>query len=315
MKNFTRKLTYITFFIVFHTTLQTYAQSTAEYIITFNSVWESTAVDPINGNSTAAIPGNAHWSNLVGTTHNSNYTMVEMGTLASLGIKDVAERGLNNNLLAEINLQISNGNANQWLQESFSPFAAVSSATLNNVIVSSDFPLLSLVSMIAPSPDWMIAINAINLRDGNIWRDEIIIPLFPYDAGTDSGTTYGAADSPTNPAEPIGILINDGQFNANPIGTMSINLNQVLHIDENEIDNVLLHPNPTHGMLQISTSNNNALKKASVFDVLGKQVLQFKVPHQNSVNKLDLTELNKGVYLIKIELENGAIQTKRIVLQ
>ncbi|OUS02548.1 hypothetical protein A9Q86_03325 [Flavobacteriales bacterium 33_180_T64] len=292
-----------------------FAQSTASYNITFTSDWENEIIDPIKGNSTIAIPGNAHWSNLVGTTHNSNYTMVEMGTLASTGIKDVAELGNNDALMTEVNTQITNENADQWLQQSFSPFAAISSATLSNVVVNSDYPLLSLVAMIAPSPDWMIAINSINLRDGNTWKNEIILQLFPYDAGTDSGTTYTAANQVTVPNfEPISVLINEGPFNAKPIGTMTISLNQVLSIDEHNANQALLYPNPSNGIITINTSSANSLKQAFVYDVLGKEVA--RIENKNSKNQINynLTSLNKGIYLVRMVLQDGSQSTKKLVI-
>lgn len=289
----------------------TFAQSTASYNITFSSVWENETVDPINGNSTAPIPGNAHWSDLVGATHNSNYKMVEMGALASVGIKNVAESGVNGPLMAEVN---GDPNANQWLQQGFSPFAAISSATLSNVVVSSDYPLLSLVAMIAPSPDWMIAINSINLRDGNAWRNEVIIPLFPYDAGTDSGTMYSSANMVTSPFQPISALINQGPFNDKPIGTMTITLNQVLSVDEQNLTEVSLYPNPSSGIINISTSHANPLKEATIYDVLGKRVARIEHNSSNNHASLDLRRLNKGVYLIRMLLDDGALSTKKVVI-
>ncbi|MFK7782140.1 spondin domain-containing protein [Psychroserpens sp.] len=283
--------------------------------MTFSSVWENETVDPINGNSTTAIPGNAHWSNLVGATHNSNYSLVEMGTLASIGIKDVAERGDNDELMAEVMNEINTtGNADQWLQESFSPFAAISSATIDGIVVSSDFPLLSLVSMIAPSPDWMIAINSINLREGGTWNNEIIIPLFPYDAGTDSGSNYTSSNQATIPAEPISVVINQSPFNAKPIGTITITLDQVLNIANEELLKVTLSPNPSNGLIKISTSGANILKEASVFDVLGKQVAVLKNTNLESNLNMDLTKFNKGIYLVRLELKDGSMTTKRVVL-
>ncbi|WP_299333979.1 spondin domain-containing protein [uncultured Psychroserpens sp.] len=311
MKNITlvlKPLIYLSL-LCFVTTVM--AQSTASYNITFSSDWENETVDPVKGNSTAPIPGNAHWSNLVGTTHNSDYTMVRMGMLASTGIKNVAEAGNNTALMNEIN---STGDANQWLQQGFSPFAAISSATLSNVVVSTDYPLLSLVSMIAPSPDWMIAIDAINLRDGNTWRNEIIIPLFPYDAGTDSGTMYGSPNQVTTPFQPISVLINQGPFNDKPIGTMTITLNQVLSVDEQSLTEVAVYPNPTNGILNIRTSNANPLKMASIYDVLGKQVVSLQNTNSRIENNLDLTALNKGVYLVRIEFQDGSSSTKKVIL-
>ena len=290
-----------------------FAQSTASYNITFSSNWATETADPVKGNSTTAIPGNAHWSNLVGATHNSNYTMVEMGTLASVGIKNVAEFGANTALMTEVN---NEPNANQWLQQGFSPFAAISSATLSNVVVNSDYPLLSLVSMIAPSPDWMIAINSVNLRDGNTWRDEIILDLFPYDAGTDSGTTYTAGDQPTTPSfVPVSSLINVSPFNDKPIGTMTITLNQVLSVDEADINQVVLYPNPSNdGIFNINTTRSNALKEANVYDVLGKKVSRIENKNSDDQIRMDLSSLNKGIYLVRLVLEDGSESTKKVVI-
>ena len=311
MKKITLALKPLIFLLLFLPTTVAFAQSTASYTITFSSNWENETVDPINGNSTALIPGNAHWSDLVGATHNSNYKMLEMGALASVGIKNVAEGGVNGPLMTEVN---GDPNANQWLQQGFSPFAAISSATLSNVVVNSDYPLLSLVSMIAPSPDWMIAINSINLRDGNTWKNEIIIPLFPYDAGTDSGTMYTSGDVVTTPFEPISALINEGPFNDKPIGTMTITLNQVLSVDEQNLTEVTLYPNPSNGIININTSNANPLKVATVYDVLGKQVARLEQNNSNNQASFDLRRLNKGIYLVRMVLKDGALSTKKVVI-
>lgn len=293
----------------------TFSQSAASYNITFTSHWETETIDALNGNSTAAIPGNAHWSNLVGATHNSNYTLVQTGTLASTGVKNVAELGNNNALFSEVNTQITNGTADQWLQEPFSPFDNISSATLSNVVVNSDFPLLSLVSMIAPSPDWMIAVNSINLREGDSWKNDIVISLFPHDAGTDSGASYTANNQPTQPnPEPISVLINQGPFNAKPIGTLSISLNEVLNIVDQDLTNVNVYPNPSNGIIKITTSNNNILREVRVFDILGKRITSFNNQHIDSTFTLDLSALNKGIYILRLESQDGSQSTKRIVL-
>lgn len=314
MNNFTLTSKFLLFIVLLGHLSLARAQSTASYDITFNSVWENEIVDPVNGNSTASIPGNAHWSNLVGTTHNANYTMVQMGTLASTGIKNVAELGNNTALMAEVNAQITAGNADQWLQEGFSPFAAISSATLSNVVVSSDYSLLSLASMIAPSPDWMIAINAVDLRDGNSWRSSITIPLFPYDAGTDSGANYGSANQPTVPAVAITSLINSGPFNSNPIGTLTITLNQVLSVDENAIESVSIYPNPSNGEFTLQSKASNPVTSIQVYDVLGKLTNTIQNTELKTDYKLNLAELDQGIYMLRLTYQNGTTSVNRVIL-
>jgi hypothetical protein len=70
---------------------------------------------------------------------------------------------------------------------------------------------------------------------------------------------------------------------------------------------ISVYPNPTAGILHYNNIPN--LKHITVFDLNGKQ-------HFCSIDKLghliDLSELNKGIYLLKFETKQGSI-VKRIV--
>ena len=57
--------------------------------------------------------------------------------------------------------------------------------------------------MIAPSPDWFVGVDSLNLYENGSFVDEKVVTLFAYDAGTDSGTNYTSPDDPTDPPEPI----------------------------------------------------------------------------------------------------------------
>tara|TARA_B100000809_G_scaffold215722_1_gene221044 strand:- start:43 stop:993 length:951 start_codon:yes stop_codon:yes gene_type:complete len=292
-----------------------FAQSKASYTVSFTSVWDTETNDPVKGNSTMTLPVNAHWSDLVGATHNSSSRLLEMGNLASLGIKNVAEVGSNGQIMSEVQTLINAGNADQFLQADFDDFAARTTATLTNIEVSEDFSLLSLVSMIAPSPDWMIAVDGIDLRDGNTWVNEIIIPLFPYDAGTDSGMFYTSTNQATTPNfEPISVLINEGPFNAKPIGTLRITFNQLLSLDSQNITEVRLYPNPSKGDITIKTSSSNSLNRALVYDILGKQVASVQNSTSEHELQMNLAHLNKGVYLVILILKDDSQSTKKVII-
>jgi len=65
-------------------------------------------------------------------------------------------------------------------------------------------PLMSMVTMIAPSPDWFSGVNDFDMRTTSmggagtdpVWLGSITLDTFPWDSGTDSGDTYlsGNAD-------------------------------------------------------------------------------------------------------------------------
>ena len=64
--------------------------------------------------------------------------------------------------------------------------------------------LMSLVSMLGPSPDWFVGVNSLNLCLRNCsWASEIVLPLSLWDAGTDSGRTYTSPNEPSIPHDRI----------------------------------------------------------------------------------------------------------------
>jgi len=64
--------------------------------------------------------------------------------------------------------------------------------------------LMSLVSMLGPSPDWIVGVSALELCLRNCsWFENKTLNLYPWDAGTDSGITYMSTNDVTSPREKI----------------------------------------------------------------------------------------------------------------
>jgi len=79
----------------------------------------------------------------------------------------------------------------------------------------------------------------------------------------------------------------------------------LLDIAENDIANYRLLPNPTKNVLLIKTSNT--IEKIEVYTLLGQLV----ITNHNSKN-IDLRQLSKGIYLIKVHSNNIIISEKII---
>ena len=63
---------------------------------------------------------------------------------------------------------------------------------------------MSLLSMLGPSPDWIVGVSALELCLKNCsWVNEKVMNLYLWDAGTDSGVTYLSPNAPTIPQERI----------------------------------------------------------------------------------------------------------------
>ena len=307
MKIFTFQLKFLV--IVFLISSECFSQSTATYDISLTTTWNVT--------EHSSVPGNAHWSDLIGATHNTANEFVELGQLATVGIKNVAESGSNAAITSEINAAITAGNANQLLQNGFSTFGAISSAGFTDIIVSEDFPLITLVSMVAPSPDWFIAINSLNLRnDSNTdWKNTFTVDVFTYDSGTDSGTNYTSGNQVTNPAQPIS-MINGFPVNGNKMATITFTLKSVLSIDDfNSVDSINIYPNPSRGIISITNTIN--LNTIEVYNVLGNLVKQVNLENNYNINKfnLNLTDLNSGIYITKLIDNQGKSKTQKLIIE
>ncbi len=193
-------------------TITAYGQTTATYDIVFTSNWEAHG----------ALPNNAHFTRLVGATHNSNITFLEMGGFATPGVELVAELGSNGQFSNEVTSAINANNADQFINGPDLFFNGPSrTITISDLQVDANFPLVTLASMIAPSPDWFVAVNSVSLLDANNqWISEITMDIFPYDAGTEEGSTYSLNNPATNPHERISSLRGIAPFNSQKIGTL-----------------------------------------------------------------------------------------------
>ena len=70
------------------------------------------------------------------------------------------------------------------------------------VTVDDTHPMVSLVAMIAPSPDWFAAVSDVNLMENGSWVASKTVDATAWDSGGDDGTTYLADDKDNNPKKP-----------------------------------------------------------------------------------------------------------------
>ena len=185
---------------------------TATYRIDFSATWSS-STHPTN------FPGGAHWSPLIGAVHSSRASFWEMGETSSPGMESMAESGATGTLTGEINDQIPN---NALSVVSGSGSSSPGSVRIRDIVVRLDHPLVTLVSMIAPSPDWFAGVTGLSLLNGvGQWADTRQIVLFPLDAGTDDGTSYTAGNANTSPKQPIYSLRGINPFSRARVATLT----------------------------------------------------------------------------------------------
>ena len=184
----------------------------ASYRIVFNATWSS-STHPTN------FPGGAHFSPLIGAVHNDSVSFWAVGETSSPGIESMAETGATGILTSEIRATIPKSARSVINGRGI---GSPGSATIQRVTVTLDFPLVTLVTMIAPSPDWFVGVSGMSLQDGlGQWVDELQIVLYPYDSGTDDGTSYTSGNDDSSPKQPIRSLKGVNPFSDAQIGTFT----------------------------------------------------------------------------------------------
>jgi len=189
---------------------------TAGYTVTVNATWSS-ETHPED------FPPNAHFSSFAGAIHNGNVSFWQADSIASEGVKQIAEEGLPDVFLQEVSAAIDDSAA----------FSVVESEGINNppgsisfeIQVTRQFPLVTLITMIAPSPDWFTGVSGQNLFSDGDWIENLQADLLAYDAGTDSGEDFTAPDSLTTPPQPI-LLLDFGADSLNKFGEIIFQRNQ-----------------------------------------------------------------------------------------
>jgi len=182
-------------------------EATARYSIEFQAAW-SRSTHPTD------FPSNPHFSGLIGATHDGRVSFWAAGAPASEGIRRMAERGSKSPLSDEIEAAMKAGTAEFLLSGdgvSLSP-----GAVSLEFSIAREHSLVTLVTMVAPSPDWFTGVRNLNLVDTarGAWMSELTVDVYPWDAGTDSGATFTSADVETVPRAPV-FQITGAPFAAN----------------------------------------------------------------------------------------------------
>jgi hypothetical protein len=142
-------------------------------------------------NHPGAFPFESHFSWFGGTTHNDQVSFWQEGEPTSPGMTQMAETGRTDILMDEVGVAIQAATSDQKLsyQWWFCPSGTTADRCDEKTVefdVDSDFPRVTMVSMLGPSPDWFIGVSGLPLRENGQWRQEVVVELPPFDGGTRS---------------------------------------------------------------------------------------------------------------------------------
>ena len=288
------------------------AQDTATYTVTFDATWSATTHPD-------GFPGDPHFSPVVGAVHGSGARLWQAGELASPGMEDMAETGRTGLLVGEAEALVSTGSVREAVTGGWIP-TSPGSVTLT-VQVTREHPLVTLVSMLAPSPDWFVGTESLDLRDGDGWAEEVSVALTVWDAGTDSGADYTSPNADTDPAEPIA-LIQDAPFvvggTLTPVGTMTFARSVPASGEETpgRADGLAVAPNPVRESARVEVSIPGSAASLALYDVRGRRVRDLRLaPAAGGTReaRLETNGLAPGVYVLRL-VADSEVTARRIVV-
>lgn len=171
------------------------ADEAAEYEVTITGTWTADRF-PVEYPK-AGLLSAPHFSGVIGASHNGKFNLFKTGAQPSTGLERLSEEGKHSPLDAEIKAAIANGTAGALFESD--PIKDFGQSVTSKVRVTTAYPDVSAVAMIAPSPDWFAGVAGVSLLEGGAFVAEKTVDLYAYDSGGDEGATYTAADKDASP--------------------------------------------------------------------------------------------------------------------
>ncbi|XP_078087767.1 spondin-2-like [Mustelus asterias] len=174
------------------------AHSAASYSLVFKGKWSASAFPK----QYPLYRPPAQWSPLIAVTHSDKYQLWQLDSLASPGVREYAERGSHATLTHETEKAKNKMHSIAGFFEAPAIPTGIGQRS-TKLTVYPTHPLLSFMVRIVPSPDWFVGGDSIILCEGNRWKEELTLDLYPYDAGTDSGFTFSSPNFASIPQDKI----------------------------------------------------------------------------------------------------------------
>ena len=157
------------------------------------------------------FPDDAHLSLIGGATHNEAVSFWEIGEPATRGIEDMAETGMIDILLGdEVVPAIENGSADSQVavrEYTGAKVDGVPGTKVFEIAMNRAYPLVTLVTMLGPSPDWFVGVSGERLYDEVAgWLPDVEVALPLMDGGTKTDITPVMGGPDIIPGEAIGYV-------------------------------------------------------------------------------------------------------------
>lgn len=157
--------------------------------------------------------GGLVFSPLAGVSHSNRQSFLTVRGFASRGVEQIAETGVNARFVRRANRLREMGRGVKTVASADGP-TPPGHSTILKFQVDCEHPFITVLGMIAPSPDWIVQINNRNTYMNGRFVNFMSGSLIAYDSGTDDGREFTAPgdptlDMPTDPKLNIAPLVED----------------------------------------------------------------------------------------------------------
>ncbi|XP_018567979.1 spondin-1 [Anoplophora glabripennis] len=144
---------------------------------------------------------NTKFSDVIGASHQLYHAFWKYEATATDGLKELAQTGEIKTLESE--LKNDSGHIRTIIKARGLQYPNITKSTYAVFRVDKKNHLVSLVTKIIPSPDWIVGVANLELCTENCtWKETVSLNLYPWDVGIDNGLDYESSE-PTQDWQPV----------------------------------------------------------------------------------------------------------------
>lgn len=163
------------------------------YKLSFDAYW-SEETHPLD------YPANAAFSSVFALVHDDTTNLFVRGDLSSEALATFATEG-NIGPIRELGINLIQQNR---ALDRMTAFGISSPGTTHAFIgVDEAHSRVTALAKLRPSPDWFVAVQAVELYENGAWVPTKTVEVLAYDAGVDGGNSFESESMPLSSPEPI----------------------------------------------------------------------------------------------------------------
>jgi len=287
-------------FKLFSDTALSLVQWSLPYTFKGTVVYDSLTINPQNLSYSSTASSKQ-------VTINCNRTWVVSANLSWVTFSKTSGNG---NDIISINVIANTTNSQRTAIATFTAgsLTQIVNITQDSTLATADQLSLNKDSIVTGSSALSTTVQLQSNRTWTITNPASWVTISPMSGTNNAVLSVNILANSTTSVRSVDVLISAGAI----IKELHIKQDASVGInDVNMLNNIRIYPNPTTGIVTISS--NQAIASIDVFDVTGKLVYN-KTNIKQNITSLNLSNLSNGIYFIHAQTENGGVSKSKVVV-